>query len=177
MTPDQSTLHQQFESRITEHRKIVYKICNAYCPDRDDREDLAQEMLVQLWRSFPSFDGRCSFSTWMYRVALNTALSYSRREFRRRRHVVAADELVLAAVPAPEPPETDAAEMLHKLIAFFDPLNKALLLLHLDGNSYQEIADVLGISTTNVATKINRLKETLRNQMGSEAPSNKEDAQ
>ena len=157
--------HERFESRITGHRKIIYKICNAYCPDRDDREDLAQEILVQLWRSFGTFDDvRSSFSTWMYRVALNTALAFARREFRRRRHVVAVEDRVLATIPALEPEDTGPQEVLSRLIAPFSPLNKALLLLYLDGNSYQEIADVLGISTTNVATKITRLKDAMKNQ-------------
>ena len=161
---DSHTLHEQFESRINEHRKIIFKVCNTYCHDRDDREDLAQEMLVQLWRSFGSFDGRCSFSTWMYQVALNTALSFARREFRRRRYVVTAEDRLLASVPAAEPPETDAAEILHQLMAPFDPMNKALLLLYLDGNSYREIADILGLSVTNVATKISRLKAIMKHQ-------------
>jgi RNA polymerase sigma factor (sigma-70 family) len=157
-------LQQQFESRVNEHRKIIYKVCNAYCPDREDREDLAQEILVQLWRSFGSFDGRCLFSTWMYRVALNTALSFIRREFRRRRYVMTVEDRWLVSVPAEEP-ETDQLRTLYELIAAFDPLNKALLLLYLDGNSSQEISDVLGISATNVATKINRLKENMKQQV------------
>ncbi len=156
-----SESQEQFESRIGEHRKILYKVCNAYCSNREDREDLAQEILVQLWRSFRSFDGRCLFSTWMYRVALNTAISFSRREFRRRRYVLAVEDRVLAGFPVQEP-ETDELRMLYEIIAALDPLNKALVLLYMDGNTYQEISDVLGISATNAATKINRLKETIK---------------
>lgn len=154
-------LAAQFETQINEHRRILYKICNVYCPNPDDREDLAQEILAQLWHSYESFDGRCLFSTWMYRVALNTAITFTRREFTRKRYVISVEEKLLASVPARE---KDSAElrMLYDLIDGLDPLNKAMVLLYLDGNSYQEISDVLGITSTNVATKLNRLKENLR---------------
>jgi len=154
-------LATQFEMQISEHRKILYKICNVYCANPDDREDLAQEMLVQLWRSFSSFDGRCLFSTWMYRVALNTAITFIRHEFTRRRYVISVEERLLASVPARE---KDSAELqvLYDLIDGLDPLNKAIVLLYLDGNSYQETSDILGITPTNVATKLNRFKENLK---------------
>jgi RNA polymerase sigma factor (sigma-70 family) len=113
------------------------------------------------------------FSTWMYRVALNTALSFSRREFRRRRYVLAVEDRVLAAFPVQEP-ETDELRMLYEIIAALDPLNRALMLLYLDGNTYQEISDVLGISATNSATKINRLKETIKQQVAANARPGKE---
>lgn len=165
---------EQFEGRISEHRKILYKVCSVYCADRDQREDLAQEILVQLWRSFRSFDGRCMFSTWMYRVALNTALSFSQRERRRKQHVVAVEERVLLDCPAREV-ERDEIRMLYELIAGLDPLSKALMLLYLDGNSYQEMADVLGISVTNVATKINRLKVSMKQHVAANVQTGKEE--
>ena len=155
---------RQFETQIQEHRKILYKICNVYCANPEDREDLAQEMLAQLWRAYSSFDGRCRFSTWMYRVALNTAITFVRREFARKRHVVSVEERLLASVPAREE-GSEELRMLYALIDGLDPLNKAMALLYLDGNSYQEISDVLGITPTNVATKLNRLKENLKERL------------
>jgi len=154
-------LQERFQTLVDEHKKILYKICNSYCQNRDDREDLAQEIVVQLWRSFGSFDARCQFSTWMYRIALNVAISFYRRENTRRRYALSDEQKLLSAIddtPAP------SAEMqaLYRFIEGLDPLNKALVLLFLDGNSYLEIADVLGISETNVATKISRLKQTMR---------------
>lgn len=143
------------------HRKILYKVSNAYCDRNEDREDLAQEILAQLWRSFGNFDGRCLFSTWMYQVALNTAISFSRREFRRRRLTVTVADSVVAAAPA-QATESDELRMLHRLIGALDPLNKALMLLYLDGHNYQEIPQILGISATNAATKISRLKESMK---------------
>jgi RNA polymerase sigma factor (sigma-70 family) len=73
-----SDLQAAFQNRLDQHKKILYKVCNAYCKDRDSREDPAQEITFQLWRSFGKFDGRCQFSTWMYRIALNVAISISR---------------------------------------------------------------------------------------------------
>jgi len=88
-------LQESFQTLMEEHKKILYKVCNSYCKDRGAREDLAQEILVQLWRSFGHFDGRCRFSTWMYRIALNVAISFYRRESTRSRHVISGEERVL----------------------------------------------------------------------------------
>jgi RNA polymerase sigma-70 factor (ECF subfamily) len=159
MTPP--ALQENFQLLVDEHKKILYKVCNSYCRNHDDREDLAQEIIVHLWRSFGSFDARCLFSTWMYRIALNVAISFYRRENTRARYVLSDQERLLNAS---DETANQSAEMqsLYQFIERLDPLNKALVLLYLDGNSYQEIADVLGISETNAATKISRLKQTMR---------------
>jgi RNA polymerase sigma factor (sigma-70 family) len=159
-------LQDEFQKLIEEHKKILYKICNSYCRDRDAREDLAQEIIVQLWRSFEKFDKRYRFSTWMYRIALNVAISFYRSESTRMRHVVSDEEHLLQAVDAPER-QPEEITLLYQFIDGLDPLNKALALLYLDGNTCTEIASVLGISETNTATKINRLKNKMKNEMGS----------
>ena len=158
-------LQESFQTLMEEHKKILYKVCNSYCKDRGAREDLAQEILVQLWRSFGYFDGRCRFSTWMYRIALNVAISFYRRESTRSRHVISGEERVLEVADAKgsEPREVG---LLYEFIDRLDPLNKALMLLYLDENSYQQIGDVLGITETNVATKINRLKRKMKDEYG-----------
>jgi RNA polymerase sigma factor (sigma-70 family) len=152
---------ERFQTLVEEHKKILYKVCNSYCRNRDDREDLAQEIIIQLWQSFGKFDERYRFSTWMYRIALNVAISFYRRESTRKRHVISDEERLLEAIDDRDSQPEDI-RLLYQFIEGFDPLNKALVLLYLDGNSYQEIADVLGISETNVATKINRLKKTIK---------------
>ncbi len=149
---------------MEEHKKILYKVCNSYCRNRDDREDLAQEIMVQLWRSFRSFDERYRFSTWMYRIALNVAISFYRRESTRTRYVISDEEQLLQAIDDRESQPEDI-RLLYQFIDGLDPLNKAFILLYLDGNGYQEIADVVGISETNVATKISRLKKTMKQQL------------
>lgn len=158
---EQGERQQQFQSRIDEHRKILYKVCRLYCSDSLDREDLGQEILIQLWRSFSTFDGRVLFSTWMYRVALNTAISFVRSESSRKRHVVTGEPLLLELPPTSNTKSEEVSTM-YQLIAKMDPLQRALLLLYLEGHSHEEISDILGISATNVATKLSRLKNTMK---------------
>ncbi|HMD49638.1 MAG TPA: RNA polymerase sigma factor [Bryobacteraceae bacterium] len=158
-------LQEAFQDRVEQHKKILYKVCGAYCRDRDSREDLAQEIMVQLWRSFEKFDGRCQFSTWMYRIALNVAISFYRSEGARKRHVFSDEQRLLEAVVEPER-QPEEVHLLYEFIALLDPLNRALMLLYLDGNTYQEIAGIVGISETNVATKISRLKSKMKEELG-----------
>lgn len=163
-----TTLQQQqeFQTLVDQHKKILYKVCNSYCRNKDDREDLAQEIVVQLWKSFGSFDDRTRFSTWMYRVALNVAISFYRRETVRTRYVLSDEAKLLDRVDETST-QSDDMQALYRYIATLDPLEKSLVLLYLDGNSYLEIADVLGISETNVATKISRVKQRMRHEIGS----------
>jgi RNA polymerase sigma factor (sigma-70 family) len=154
-------LQEAFQNLVEEHKRILYKVCNSYCRDRDSRDDLAQEIMIQLWRSFGRFDGRSRFSTWMYRIALNVAISFYRRESTRTRHVISDERHLLETVDETEG-QPDDVRLLYHVIEGLDPLNKALILLYLDENSYREIADVLGISETNVATKISRLKNRIK---------------
>jgi RNA polymerase sigma factor (sigma-70 family) len=156
-----SELQERFQTVVDQHKKILYKVCNSYCRNRDDRDDLAQEIIIQLWRSFGKFDERYRFSTWMYRIALNVAISFYRRENTRTRYVI-SDELHLLEAIDEAKDQPEEIRFLYEFIDGLDPLNKALVLLYLDGNNYQEIAEVLGISETNVATKISRLKSKMK---------------
>jgi RNA polymerase sigma-70 factor (ECF subfamily) len=157
-----------FSELIERHRGIVYKVAHAYARTAWDRDDLAQEIAAQLWRAFPNYDAQRKFSTWMYRVALNVAISFVRGDARRAKHTVPFDaEAHDVADPlAGDPAEDDKLEMLNAFIARLDPLNRALLLMYLDDVSQREIADVLGITETNVATKVGRLKQRFRREAG-----------
>jgi RNA polymerase sigma-70 factor (ECF subfamily) len=159
-----SDVHARFQGLVDDHRKVLYKVCYAYCGNSVEREDLAQEMILQLWRSFGKFDGRCLFSTWMYRICLNVAISYLRRERTRARHVLLAGERLLEGFEVLEE-VSDDVQRLNEHIQTLDPLNRALIVLYLDGNSYREISDVLGISETNVASKLNRLKTRMKREL------------
>ena len=154
----------RFQELWERHQKIVFKVANTYCRNAEDRRNLAQEISVQLWRAFPRYDEGRSFSTWMYRIALNVAISFARRAGHRRTQSRSLDETL--AEPSANPAEAselaDQVAALHAFIDRLDELNRALLLLYLDEHSYREIAEVLGISETNVATKINRLKQRIR---------------
>jgi RNA polymerase sigma-70 factor (ECF subfamily) len=158
-----SDAQARFLAQLETHRGILYKVARAYGRSPADRDDLVQDIVAQLWRAFPRYDEQLRYSTWMYRIALNVAISWRRREQTRERHLVADGEAVLQFAGAPEPPADDGAlELLYRCIGGYDDLNKALLMLYLDGRSHQDISDVLGITPTNVATKIGRLKDRLR---------------
>jgi RNA polymerase sigma factor (sigma-70 family) len=148
----------QFAELLERHRGIVFKVAATYCRNPADREDVAQEIVTQLWRAFPTYDAARTFSTWMYRIALNVAISFVRTNSVRARHTVALDET--HDVEDPTIAEADeTARLLYSFIDRLDALNRALLLLYLDEHSYRDIAAILGITETNVATKISRLKQ------------------
>lgn len=153
-----------FGELLERHRKIVFKVAGTYARHPDDRADLVQEIAAQLWRAFPGYDPQRAFTTWMYRIALNVAISFVRSNSHRRRHTVPLDEALhdVADGGAADPEADERVRALHAFIARFDPFNRALLLLYLEERSQREIADILGISETNVSTKINRLKQRIR---------------
>lgn len=124
----------RFLGELEAHKKILYKVARIYCANADDRQDLVQETVVQLWRSYPGFDGRSAFSTWMYRVALNVAISWVRGQRRERSH------LLLDGAILDETLATEAAA--------------------------EAIAAILGITATNVATRIHRIKTRLQQEHG-----------
>lgn len=159
----ETSRQDQFVALLEQHKKILFKVANSYCPDPADRPDLVQEIAGELWRSFDRFDPRYKFSTWTYRIALNVAISFYRSEARRGRHTVADEAAVLQF--AAESPNPERDEDLRRLDAFIQrlaPLDRALVLLYLDGTSHADTAAILGISTSNVGTKIGRIKERLR---------------
>jgi RNA polymerase sigma-70 factor (ECF subfamily) len=157
----------RFQTLLDRHRGIVLKVAGTYCRLPEDRADLAQEIRAQLWRAFPGYDETRTFSTWMYRIALNVAISFARGHGERERRASSLDDaedvLVHDAEPARE--TDDGIRVLYRCIDGLGALDRALLLLYLDERSQREIADVLGIGESNVATKIARLKQRIRNDM------------
>ena len=155
-----------FESRLREHRGLIAKVASIYAASREDRHDLEQEISVQLWRAFGSYDEqRAKFSTWLYRIALNVAISQARRR-RDDGRLEPLQPHHLESIAGAEHDEPDERlQVLYGFIGQLDALNRALILLYLDDRGYGEIAQILGISETNVATKINRIKQKLRGQM------------
>lgn len=139
---------------------LIHKVARAYCPSPTDREDVVQDIVVQLWRCRDRYDPAFRESTWIYRVAINVAISFHRRERRHQQLRAPIDCELLAATAVPEP--TPAVEQLLASIADLAELDKALVLLWLDGNEHAVIAEVLGISVSNVGTKLMRIKERLR---------------
>ncbi|SKA05423.1 RNA polymerase sigma factor [Novilysobacter spongiicola] len=161
---------QRFAAMLEQHRGIVLRIAYGYCRHPEDRRDLVQDIGAQAWRAFPSFDDtRSRFSTWLYRVALNVAISQVRNAARHQRHHADLDDEAIAALPDPTGhghDEGDAAiRQLYAVIDRLEPLDRALMLLYLDERSQREIAEILGISPSNVATRIHRLKQRLRGEL------------
>jgi RNA polymerase sigma factor (sigma-70 family) len=158
----------RFQSLLREHEGIVFKVAGLYAQHAEDRRDLAQEIGLQAWRSFARFDpAKAKFSTWLYRVALNVAISQLRKakgDWNGKLEPLEQHHLEgIGSEPTPEPDERLAS--LYAFIGQLDPLNRALILLYLEDKAYAEIAEILGITETNVATKIGRIKQTLRGHM------------
>lgn len=158
---------QAFGELLERHRRIVFKVAHTYAWDPDDRDDLAQEIAAQLWRAYPGYDPSRSFSTWMYRIALNVAISHVRSSTQRDRHAVALDDSLhdVADERGSDPESEQQLRALQRVIAGLDRINRALLLLYLEDRSNREIGDILGLSESNVSTKISRLKQRIRNDL------------
>lgn len=154
----------RFIQTIDEHKKIIYKIVNSYCPNRENRKDLEQEIIIQLWKSFDKYDDHYKYSTWMYRIALNVAISFYRKE---RKWSLKSDFYTEASIfnmvdENDDDELDDQIKLLQNFINNLNELNKALMLLYLEEKSHEEIAEILGITKTNVATKIGRIKLKLK---------------
>lgn len=162
--PDPMT--QRFLALLEAQKRTLYKVAYIYCRDEEDRRDLIQDMVVQLWRSFERFDGRSSLTTWTYRVAMNVAISHRRGEGRRIREALPLDVAVeLAGEGGMFAADDDRSKVLHTLIAALDEMNRALVLLYLDGFDHGEIATMLGTTAGNVATRLGRIKLKLQSQI------------
>ena len=150
---------KEFLESVAKNQNIIHKVCRLFTADRDDHADLFQEITIKLWLGYPTYKGDSVFTTWMYRVALNTAISLKRRD-------------KLQKNTQPLTPNLDTAEednsvgdheiaMLYRAIEHLDPVEKALILLYLEEKQYQEIADIMGITKTHVGVKLVRTKKKL----------------
>jgi RNA polymerase sigma-70 factor (ECF subfamily) len=151
---------QEFLQLILANKGIILKICQLYCPDRADREDLTQDIIYQLWRSAERYNKEYRFSTWMYKVALNTAISFYRAD--KRRTTLPLSPLHLTIEDTIEPVGAERLTGLQHCIQGLKELDRALILLYFEERTYQEMAEIMGISETNVATRLSRIKEKLK---------------
>ena len=156
-----------FSALLQRHRGIVFKVANTYSRLAEDRDDLAQEIAARLWHAYPKYDPARSFSTWMYRVALNVAISHVREQTMRDRHdAVPLDEGMhdLADAGGVDHERDQHIRLLQGFIQRQPPLERALLLLYLEDRPQREIAEILGLTENNVSTKIGRLKQRIRDE-------------
>jgi len=155
------TKEKEFTRLITENKGIIYTVAHSYCADRNDMDDVAQEIIYNLWKSFDSFDSRLKFSTWMYRVALNVAISHYRQDKKLGiRHEISEGLLVFDTNPGEEMEEN--LSLLQAFISELKEVDRAIILLYLDDKSQREMAEITGFSETNIGTRISRIKEKLR---------------
>jgi len=159
-----------FNDWLAGHKGILFKVVHAYAFEHADRQDLFQEIAIQIWHSVDAFRGESSVPTWMYRVALNTAIAWTRREDRHQRGkqpLEVVEGLLTTASAAPDP----RVEWLYQQIAQLKDVDRSVALLILDGFSYNEIAAIVGITESNVGVKINRIKSVLAGKRAEEKES------
>lgn len=145
---------------VFEHMRIIYKICKLYAAE-EDREDLKQEIIFQLWKSYPSFRGESKFQSWMYRIALNTAMLGLRAQ-KHKYSRLSDHDLERSTAPASFPEDESRIRQLYKHISKLKDLDKTIVFLYLEACSYEEIAEITGISIKNVSVRLVRIREKLR---------------
>lgn len=152
----------EFIALLEKHQNIVHKICRLYTQGEAEHKDLFQEISIQLWRSYKRFEGKSKFSTWMYRVGLNTAITLYRKNKKRVDTYPLNHEIKSVELDRYDPVIDEQLQWLYKQIETFSKIDKALVLLYLEDKRYDEIAETLGISAGNARVKMNRIKERLK---------------
>ncbi len=159
-------IEKEFLGKIEKNRNLIHKICRIYTSDEDSHKDLFQEITIQLWQAYSSFRGEAKFTTWMYRVALNTAISIYRKKSKQVSATsMDAHDFQIAYKPY-DSTEEEQLEVLYKAIQKLSDIDKALILLFLEDNNFKEIGETLGISYVNARVKMMRAKEKLKNIIG-----------
>jgi len=153
-------MEKEFIRLINNNRGLIFKVCNLYCHDYESRRDLFQEVVLQLWRSYPGFRKESLGSTWIYRVALNTAISDFRKDSKKpKKTSLTLKEFEIPDISAWD--ETEKTSTLHLAIGKLSEIEKAIIMLYLDEKSYDEISEIIGISNSNVGARLNRIKNKL----------------
>ena len=158
LDPQQNT---DFIALIKSHERLIYKVCSMYAVQPEDVKDIFQEIVLQAWKSFPGFKHNAKPGTWLYRVALNTAINY-KRAHNKIKTVGQAELLNEQGICLPELDEE--YKLMHRMICMLPPVEKAIVMLYLDDYSYKEMAEIMGMSETNIGTKLMRIKEKLKSQ-------------
>jgi len=154
---------REFTELIDQNRGIIYKVIRLYVRHEEDERDLFQEILFQAWRSFPNFKGNSKFSTWLYRVALNTVLTFRRRP----QVVVPHEDLSKLKTSTGDKHPDEESEALYLAIRELNEIDRMIISLHLDGYANDEIAEIAGLTKNNAAVKLHRIKESLINKLKS----------
>ncbi len=159
---DKQKQQQFFEEVIEQHKGILFKVARTYCLEEEDRQDLIQEMMIQIWRSIHKYDDQYKISTWLYRISLNVAISFYRKNATRAKKYTTLKEQMVKAPNEDKSENERQLKLLEQFIRELKEIDKALILLYLEDKSHTEIATILGLSTSNVGTKIGRIKSKLK---------------
>jgi RNA polymerase sigma factor (sigma-70 family) len=156
-------MRKEFVDILNNHRGLIYKVCHLYCDDPEDRKDLFQEIVLQVWKSLGSFRQESTIGTWMYRIALNTAITHFRKEKRLGGKVSLSDIDIPDLNDSSE--KEDQLKELFKAIEDLDRIDKSIILLYLEEKNYEEISEITGLTRTNVGVRLNRIKIKLSNKI------------
>lgn len=151
-----------FQKVIEQHRGILFKVAKTYCQNENDRPDLIQEIMIQLWLSFHRYNDRYKITTWIYRISLNVAISFYRKNSIKINDRILLDEHLTQIAENDKPESEQQLTLLEKFINELKEIDKALMFLYLEERNYKEISEILGISESNVSTKVARIKESLK---------------
>lgn len=155
-------LTNEFLNVVEENKKLIYKVSCIYCDSTIDKEDLFQEIIANLWKAYPDFKGNSKISSWIYRIALNTAITWF-RDYVKQKNYIKYSNLIPNVSNDSE--LEDVYEQLYSAIVHLGKIDRAIILLQLDGYSYDEISEIIGLTKTNVSTKINRIKLKLKHHL------------
>ena len=155
---------ESFTRIIRENEGVIFKITTIYTQNGQDQKDLYQEIVYQLWKSFDSFRNESKISTWMYRIALNTAIGQLKKS-KKHSNTTGIDQVVLKQTENYDTAFENRLKMVYKHIHQLNILEKGLILLLLEGKKYEEIAEITGLSETNVGTRISRIKQKLKSRL------------
>lgn len=154
---------KEFMKLIKEHEGIIYKVSRAYCNQLQDQKDLYQEIIYRLWKSHSSFQGKSKYSTWMYRIALNTSISYVQKK--KKNDKVLDSDYFIDRIEQVDQIIEERVKILYDQIQNLNIIEKGIILLYLEGKSYEEIAEITGFSKTNISTRLNRIKSKLKKEI------------
>jgi RNA polymerase sigma-70 factor (ECF subfamily) len=152
---------KEFIQLLNQNQKIIHKVCNLYLNWQEDKEDLFQEITLQAWKAFSQFRGEAKFSTWLYRVALNTAITFFRKD-KKNAFIATVAEIPELSNQSDRDLIEDKTKAMYKAIADLSKIDKAIVMLYLEDYSYAEISEIIGITANNIAVKMNRIKVKLR---------------
>lgn len=152
---------KEFIALLNEHQRIMHKVCNLYMDAHADREDLFQEITLQAWKAYAGFRGDAKFSTWLYRVALNTAITFFRKE-KRKPDIYSTEAVPDLGSHETYDPIEEQVKAMYAAIGDLSKIDKAIVMLYLEDYNYNDIGEMMGITANNVAVKMNRIKTRLK---------------